>query len=99
MPLTKRQIELQIDQEIESWMRQVYYLLKADQQLAYSTEELHRELLGDSPLSTKAEKFGRALETLDRIGAVEKRLGHDIVFYAFNSKVDTDKWELDLSLT
>lgn len=99
MPLTKRQFELQIDQQIEGWMRQVYELLETHQDLAYSGDELRHELLGDSPAPTKAETFGRALETLDSIGAVEKREVHDLVYYAFNRKVDTDNWELDLSLT
>ncbi|MFQ6027096.1 MAG: hypothetical protein ACE5Q6_06355 [Dehalococcoidia bacterium] len=94
--MTKRQFELRIDAEIESWMRQVYELLVAHQDLAYSTEELLHEVLGDSP-GIHREKFGRALETLTKLGAIEKRQVHDTEYYAFDSQVNTQSWELDLS--
>ncbi len=64
MPLTVRQFDLGIDQEMDGWMRQVYELLIRNQHLAYSSEELSREVLGASAEEDNREKFVLALDVL-----------------------------------
>ncbi len=98
MPLNKRQFDLGIDDEIETWMRQVYEILVTHQDLAYSDEELLKEVLGESPGISKSAKFGRALLTLDSLGAVEKRQVHESQYYAFSREINTNTWALDLSI-
>ena len=97
MPLSVRQFELGIDQEIDGWMRQVYELLINHQDLAYSSEELSLEVLGGSAEAAEYEKFELALDVLAQIRAVEKRWVKDTDYYAFLQKLDTNTWELDLS--
>jgi hypothetical protein len=93
MPLTKRQFELRVDEEMENWMRQVYDLLEGHRDLAYSSEELRQPVLGDDPLPSTREKFDRALNVLARIGAVDKRGVYDTDYYAFEQAFDTESWE------
>ena len=105
MPLTKRQFELGITDDVEHWMRLVYNLLAEHKDLAYSQEEIIANLLGESPspdetgLSREYEKYrdhlhnvGRALGVLVEIGAVEQRKVGYQEYYAFQQELDTDSW-------
>jgi Fe2+ or Zn2+ uptake regulation protein len=92
MPLTKRQFELRIDEEMEDWMRQVYHLLNNHRDLAYSSEELCQAVLGKSRDLSASEKLHRSLDALARIGAVERREVHETAYYAFSMAFDTQTW-------
>ena len=93
MPLTRRQFELGIDEESENWMRQVYELLENQRHLAYSSEELREAVLGQAKDSSKVEKFGRALDVLAEISAVDKRWLDETEYYAYLQEFDTGTWK------
>ena len=100
MPLTRRQFELGIDDEGESWMRQVYELLSSRKELAYSRRELGQHVLdrpGKSDVfdkdATMRAKFERGLEILQVLGAIEKRELGDTDYYAFYEGIDTISWQ------
>jgi len=94
MPLTKRQFQLRIDEEMENWMRLVYHLLAGHRELAYSYDELQSTVL-HRPASPPVEsKFKRAVDTLVGIGALDKRDVNGTDYYAFLTTFDTQSWEM-----
>ena len=93
MPLTRRQFDLGIDEEIENWMRQVYELLENHRDLAYTSEELREAVLGQAKDSSKVEKFGRSLDVLAGISAVDKRWLNETEYYAYLREFDTGTWK------
>ena len=95
MPITKRQFELGIDEDIQRRMRDIYTLLGNERESAYSSEELQGTFLGDAFDSDEKYNLDRALEVLVEIGAVDKRLVAEIPYYAFHEKFDTASWERD----
>ena len=97
MPLSVRQFELGIDQEIDDWMRQIYELLARNRQLAYSSQELAEAVLGISVSEARSEKFQHSLDALVEIWALEKRWVDDTDYYAFSQEFDTTTWEPDIS--
>lgn len=97
MPLSVRQFEMGIDQEMENWMREVYELLSGHPDSAYSQGELQQAVLGIPTPVTKLQKFGRALDVLAEIRAVDKRWVGNSDYYAFSRGFDTNTWEPDLS--
>ena len=98
MPITKRQFELGIDEDIQEWMRKIYDLLKADREIAFSYEELRHDFLGNSYSYSEGTKLGRALEVLVEISALDKRRVTDTDYYAFHWEFDTDSWILKLDV-
>ena len=92
MPLTKRQFELGIDTEGENLIRQVYDLLAAHAELAYSLKELESAVLGHPTPVTKLGKFRQSVEVLVGIGAVEQRDVGDTDYYAILHEFDTGTW-------
>lgn len=96
MPITKRQFNLGIDEDVQKWMRQIYGLLERDRELAFSSDELRNKLLGDSYQPDERANLERALDVLVQIGAVDKRWVTDRDYYAFRMEFDTDSWELSL---
>ena len=95
MPLTVRQFDLGIDHEIDKWMSQIYGFLAAKRDLAFSSEELLQAVLGDSPETTRREKFGRVMNVLAEIRAVGKRWVGNSDYYIFLQEFDTNTWERD----
>ena len=95
MPLTKRQFELGIDDDIQCRMGQIYHLLCGSRELAYSSDELHQIILGAGPEETGREQFDLALDVLVRISAVEKRWVGEVDYYALLQEFDTTTWERD----
>lgn len=93
MPLSLRQFDLGINEEIESWMRQIYALLLSHRDLAYSSKELRHAILDDSAGTANTRSFERALEVLAEIRAIEKRWVDDEDYYAFHQEFDTESWE------
>ncbi len=94
MPLTRLQFELEIDDQIEHLMRQIYHQLAGGKDLAYSEIELRQLALGSDESSSGSSKFLRSLEVLQEIGAIEGREVLDQRFYAFLSECDTSSWQL-----
>ena len=97
MPITKRQFQLGIDDQIDLLMRQVYDLLASNAEAAFSTLELQEALLGQSPSHGQYQALDAALDTLGRIKAIEKRTVAREDYYAFSSKFEVENWKLDLS--
>ena len=98
MPITKRQFQLGIGEDIQRQMREIYTLLGNERESAYSSEELQGTFLGDTHASDARVNLDRALDVLDKIGAVDKRLVAEIPYYAFHQKFDTDSWERDFGV-
>lgn len=98
MPLTKRQFELGVDEEGENIMRQVYELLAAHSELAYSLQEIQDAILGQgfSPLRMKTldmpGKVQRAVQVLVGLGAVDQREVGAADYFGFLQKFDTGTW-------
>ena len=69
MPITKRQFDLGIDEDIQSWMQKIYALLSTDRGLAYSFQEIQETLLHDAFQVQTLERLNRALDVLVEIGA------------------------------
>lgn len=92
MPLSIRQFDLGINEEIDSWMRQVYDLLISNRELAYSSKELRQELLADSVGTSEMDGFGVGLDVLTGLGALEKRWVNDLEYYAILQEFDTGTW-------
>lgn len=93
MPLSIRQFDLGINEEIESLMREVYWLLVRNPELAYSSKELRQAILADSSEVANNESFGRALDVLAELRAVEMRWVNDEDYYAFHREFNTESWE------
>ena len=98
MPITKRQFQLGIGEDIQRRMRETYTLLGNERESAYSSEELRRTFLGNTHASDDRVNLDRALDVLVEIGAVDKRLVAEIPYYAFHQKFDTDSWERDFGV-
>ena len=96
MPLTKRQFQLGIDQEIENWMRQIYGFLAEDREHAYSGEELFKKVVGERWHSALQAKLDQALTVLVGIGTVELREVVGIPYYKFYHEADQTTWELKI---
>ena len=97
MPITKRQFQLGIDDQIDSLMRQVYDLLVSRAESAFSAIELEEALFGGSGSGTQHESLITAIDTLSRIKAIEKRTVSDLDYYAFSNRFEVETWKLDLS--
>jgi hypothetical protein len=91
MPLTKRQFELGVDEEGETMMRQVYELLAAHSELAYSLQEIQGAILGQNSFDTSG-KVQRAVKALVGIGAVDQREVGERDYFAFLQVFDTGTW-------
>ena len=100
MPLTRREYELGIDEDTSLAMRTIYSVLEFDRELAYSFDELSREVSKPLPsaqltLSWSLEKLvSHALVPLASIGAIEQRTVKNADYYAFAREWDTESWEL-----
>ena len=90
MPITKRQFDLGIDQDIQSWMQKIYSLLSDNRESAYSTQEIQEILVGD------IYQVGHSLSVLVKISAVDKRTVDFTDYFAFGSELDTSSWMPDL---
>ena len=93
MPLTKRQFELGVDEDGENLMRQVYELLAANPDLAYSHKELQKAVLGTPTPVTRLGKFKQAVEALIGIGAVDVRKVARTNYYAYLREFDIGTWK------
>jgi|AP95_1055475.scaffolds.fasta_scaffold149554_2 hypothetical protein len=98
MPLTKRQFELGVDEQIENWMREIYSVLAGDRNHAYDMEELFKRFVGNAYHYGAREKFARALEALVEIGTVELRKVVGTSYYTFYWEVDQSTWELKIAV-
>lgn len=88
MPITRRQFELGINNEIDALMERIYNFLDAHRDLAYNQGELEKEVGGEDP-----NHFPRALEVLVTVGAFESGWVRNDSYYAFANEVDTETWK------
>ena len=93
MPITKRQFELGIDDEIELLMVKLYEYLDAHRDVAFSASEL-MDSVGKGDYSDIT--FRNALEALNRAQAVDSRWVREQTYYAFSNDVDVKTWELKI---
>ena len=98
MPITKRQFQLGIGEDIQRRMRDIYTLLGNERESAYSSGELRHTFLGDTFAPDEKYNLDRALDVLVEIGAVAKRLVADSSYYAVDAKFDTESWERDFEV-
>jgi len=96
MPITKRQFELGIDEDIQSWMQKIYALLSKNRESAYSTEEIRDSLAGDVFQDATSKMIYRARDVLVEIGAIDKRPVDFTDYFAFGSEFDTRSWIPDI---
>ena len=89
MPITKRQFELGIDDEMAKLMERIYALLSAGPEVAYNSTEILPQV-GNPDVG----RLEATLEALRMVGAIEKRLVNDAPYYAFLGEVDTKTWQL-----
>lgn len=85
MPITRRQFELGIDNETESWMKRVHEYLAAHPDEAFTVEELVGSLRGSNPGMTDSELsllLRTAVDKLAELGAAEVRTVREIEYYA-----------------
>lgn len=91
MPVTRRQFELEIYDEMESIKLMIYLILSLQRHLAYSETELLEICKGND--GSRKEQVLQALKELANTEAVEVRELGGEDYYAFNREVDTDTWE------
>ena len=92
MPITKRQFDLGIDEDIQSWMQKIYALLSNNRESAYSTQEIRESVVGDVYQAATLNSLDQALSALVKISAIEKRTVDSTHYYAFGWEFDTDSW-------
>lgn len=100
MPITRRQFELGIDNLIEQWMRNVHQLLAANQDKAYSEEELKAAFgsilpsavgtLTDLAHSEHHHPLRTALEKLIELDAIDARVLDSVVYYTYKRPLALD---------
>lgn len=88
MPITKRELQLGISQEIGELMRKVYDLLESHRDLAFSKLELEKEVAPSS-----SDWLQRALDVLVEMGAVERRVIDGQSYFAFRRSFDKNTWK------
>lgn len=92
MPVTRRQFELEIYDEMESLKLIIYLTLSRHRHLAYSETELVEICKGSKTASNKDQVL-QALKALVGTDTVEVGEIRGENYYAFNREVDTDTWE------
>lgn len=92
MPLTRRQFELEIYDQMESIKLMIYLTLSMQRHLAYSEKELIKICEGSKTTSSKDQVI-QALKALVETEAVKVREIEGEDYYAFNRDVDPDTWE------
>ncbi len=82
MPITRKQFELGVDEEITDFMRKIHGFLSVHKNEAYNIDEISNMVLGGpNPFITL--KIRRALDKLVEIDAVQERTIKDNKYYAF----------------
>ncbi len=88
MPLTRRQFDLGINDEIEALMRAIYQRLESQKDAAFG--EL--ELADDFGRTPDDEYLSIAIKVLQRVYAIEKRVIENQAYYAVLREVETETW-------
>ncbi len=90
MPISRRQFDLGINNELKDWMEKLYALLQQNKETAYTREELE-ELLGVNavPIGLESDTqtaLDRALERLIRMGCAEAREINSTLYFAVGQR-------------
>ena len=88
MPLTRRQFDLGINDEIEALMRAIYQRLEGQKDAAFGELEL-ADGLGRTP---DDKYLSIAIKVLQRVYAIEKRVIENQAYYAVLREVETETW-------
>ncbi len=84
MPITRKQFELGVDATITQMMRVIYDFLRRNSEVAFSTEELDRELFGGKySQAVGPTVLSAALFKLVETGVVEERRVRGASYYAY----------------
>ncbi len=87
MPITRRQFEMEIDTQIEEWMKKIHGFLTEHKDVAFKESELRYALWGERPLPLDVmQALNRALEKLFELKAVEAKKIRDEWYYSYGSK-------------
>lgn len=88
MPITRKQFDLGITEDIEEWMRGIHEYLAENQTTAFSTDELGEYFEADDDLTgARWRNFRIALMKLAELGAVEKRSIGGTDYYTYFAKL------------
>ena len=94
MPITRRQFELGIDENIQRWMESTYAFLQDRRDVAFTREELNKTLSSASePTTARDDNLGHALDALVRVGAAESRFVGPDLYYSFGDDINMETWE------
>ncbi len=92
MPLPRQLFDMGISPSCERVMRRAYSLLSDSRELAFSLEEIEREL-SEGPMDfLLSGELTTALDTLAALKAIDKRKVLEIDYYAFLGEFDTGTW-------
>lgn len=104
MPITKRQFDMGIDDNVEALMGSISDFLQANKENAYSSLEIKQVILETRQSFNTTQKRGsvdptvssrnRALEKLVEIGCIEARIIAGTTYYSFKLAVDKKTWTL-----
>ena len=92
MPITRRQFELGINDDIEEWMREAHAFFSMRRDEAFSTGEIAQNLEADSKAGGTRD-LRRGLEALERVLAIQKRVVRGKTYYAFWHEMNPETWE------
>lgn len=88
MPITKREFQLGISQEVGELMSKIYDFLESRRDLAFTPAEILKETAPSCP----TQQLENTLKLLVKIGAVEQRKIAEQAYYVFRKEFDTNAW-------
>ena len=92
-PITPRQFDLGINDDIEEWMRQAYAFLSVRRDQASTAREIAQNLeAGTTPAA--ARDLRHVVQALERALAIQKRIVRNSNYYAFWHEMNTQSWEV-----
>ncbi len=90
MPITRRQFELEIDTQMEEWMKKIHAFLGEHKDKAFTIAELYNEWQSvfdlRSLLLNERPSVEKALDKLVQLGAVEARTIRGESYYSYGDK-------------
>ena len=87
MPITRKQFDLGITEEIEDWMRNVHEYLAEHEDAAFSIDDLDEYFEVDDIAGTNWQNLRIALMKLAELGAAVKRTIGGADYYRYRAKL------------
>ena len=89
MPITRKQFEIGISEQLWPWMTKIHVFLRERPNEAYSEQELQlafaEDLQPGAASLLRLELFESALTKLKLLGAIEARVVRSTTYYAYKS--------------